>query len=81
MIQTLLDIHIDVFGPQRVCDLTTRHHLSRALEQKAKHPHGLMAKMNEASFLAQFVGGRIEFKNTERQDSTLGTAGRSNALE
>jgi hypothetical protein len=66
-VEAAVEIDIDVGGPQLLPDFFAGDGLAGALEQDEQEIEGLLLKFDARAFLAEFVGARIDFEDTETE--------------
>jgi hypothetical protein len=65
LVQSLVEVHKSVVGPNPAPEIFPRNHLTRLLEQQAEYLKGLSLKFDLAALAVNFPGSEIRLKNTK----------------
>ena len=64
-IQSAIEVHEGVVGPDGAAQLLARHRPARALEQRGEHVRGLRLQMDRPPLARQLEARRVEEKHAE----------------
>jgi tRNA pseudouridine-54 N-methylase len=61
-IQSVIEVHERVGGPELLLQLLARHHIARALQQRGQDLKGLLLQPNPLAIFAQISGAKIDLE-------------------
>ena len=68
-VETVVEIHEGVGGPEFLAQLLASHHVASALQQQSQNLKRLLLQTKLGAVLAQFAGGEVELEYSKARDS------------
>src|SRR5262249_18060127 len=68
VVEPLVEVHVDIRGPQPLPQLLARHHLARALEEEREEPERPVLKRDLPPVAAKLARAHVHLENAEAHD-------------